>query len=71
MIPDCHTVMLPALRLAARDESRGGDAFDFLAGEFLPIPEDRAQMQPGGRITRMRTRVHQARPGWLRQAASR
>ncbi len=60
-IPDFQTLMLPVLRIAAKDEVKISDVVERLANEFNLSSEERAQLLPSGRQTTFANRVHWAK----------
>jgi restriction system protein len=58
-IPDFQTLMLPALRLLAQRPQRLAELTERLAEEFALSAEDRAELLPSGRQSRLANRV-----GW-------
>jgi restriction system protein len=59
-IPDFQTLMLPALRRVAERRWRAAELIGALADEYQLTPEERAEMLPSGRQTRMANRCHWA-----------
>jgi restriction system protein len=59
-IPDYETLMLPALRLAARGEVSVRECIERLADEFHLTDDEREQLLPSGKQTRFANRVHWA-----------
>jgi restriction system protein len=59
-IPDFQTVMLPVLRRLAERAWRTPELVDAIAVEFLLTPEERSEMLPSGRQTRVANRTHWA-----------
>lgn len=60
-IPDFQTLMLPVLRIAAKDEVKISDVVERLATEFKLSLEERAQLLPSGRQTTFANRAHWAK----------
>ena len=60
-IPDFQTLMLPVLRIAAKDEVKISDVVEQLANNFKLSSEERAQLLPSGRQTTFSNRVHWAK----------
>jgi restriction system protein len=60
-IPDYQTLMLPALRMAAKGEISIRDCVEVLAKEFQLSDEERAELLPSGKQTTFSNRVHWAK----------
>jgi restriction system protein len=59
-VPDFQTLMLPALKLAAKNEIRISDAVELLSEEFELTEAEREALLPSGKQARMANRVHWA-----------
>ena len=60
-IPDYQTLMLPVLRLAAKGETRVGEAVERLADHLGLTTADRATLLPSGKQTIFNNRMHWAK----------
>ena len=60
-IPDFQSLMLPVLRIAAKDEVKISGVVELLANRFNLSSEERAQLLPSGRQTTFSNRVHWAK----------
>ncbi|RAP41335.1 restriction endonuclease [Rhodovulum viride] len=67
MIPDFQTLMRPVLQSAVAGERRVSDVVEEISALFELTPEERSEMLPSGRQSRMANRVHWAR-SYLKQA---
>lgn len=67
MIPDFQTLMRPVLKAANCGERQIADVVDEMADLFELTDEERAELLPSGRQTRIANRVHWAR-SYLKQA---
>jgi restriction system protein len=59
-IPDFQTLMLPTLRRVSERRWRAAELIAALSDEYALTPEERAEMLPSGRQTRMANRCHWA-----------
>ena len=66
-IPDYQTLMLPVLRLAAREEMKIGDVVEMLSNQFSLVDAERSELLPSGKQTIIANRTHWAKT-YLKQA---
>lgn len=59
-IPDFQTLMLPVLRLAAKDQIKTSVAIQILSDEFALTEEERSHLLPSGKQATIANRVHWA-----------
>jgi len=67
MIPDFQTLMRPVLEAASNGERHIGDVVEAMADRFDLTDEERAELLPSGRQSRIANRVHWAK-SYLKQA---
>lgn len=60
-LPDYQTLMLPVLRVAAKGETNVRSCIDRLSQELELLPEERSELLPSGKQTKVANRVHWAK----------